>query len=313
MDISSASDPRENASPDTAPPLLKIDAETCVACGLCVRACPTRYLTQSAPKTRPECVISGRCLQCGHCVAVCPTGAIVHIRMDRDAFQPVNTEWDAESVALLLRAKRSVRFFKKKQVPRELLTRLLDSAVCAPTNSNSQDRAFLVLTDRAFIHAVETSIIDTFRKWLEAEKQKGADPASYLMVAANNFIAAYEQGRHPVFHEAPCVIGAHSRADNFFGSYNCVAAMDYLMLHAHALGLGSCVIGAAAHMPKATGRFLGLADDRMLQSVIVLGYPDIRFKRTVSRRPAEVCWHSAPNASGASGPRSDAPAHHVKQ
>lgn len=285
MQSAHTSDAHGAAQQGTDLPLVEIDADSCVGCGLCVRVCPTRYLTQKAPKTRPECI------QCGHCVAVCPTDSIIHKQMDMDAFQPISDVRDVEFVERLLHAKRSVRHFKDKPIPREIIERLLNSAACAPTNSNSQDRAFIVLTERSFINAFELLIIDTFRTWMENELAKSNDSNPYLIASAKGFIAAHEQGAHPVFHSAPCVICAHSRENNYFGTYNCISATDYLMLHASSLGLGSCVAGAALHSPKEANRFLGLADDRRLQSVIVLGYPAIRYKRTVSRRPAQVCWH----------------------
>ena len=57
---------------------------------------------------------------------------------------------------------------------------------------------------------------------------------------------------------------------------------------AHAMNLGSCVIGAALHVPDATQKFLGLPEDRVIHSVVTLGYPKMNFRRTVYRRPVEV-------------------------
>lgn len=271
---SDSSDAHGTARQGADLPVVEIDADTCVGCGLCVRICPVEYLSQSMPKTRPEPVADGRCVHCGHCVAVCPTRAITHRHMDPAEFRPVVDNWDADSFQMLLHAKRSVRRFKNKSVPRDIVERLLTSAASAPTNSNTQDRAFLVLTESDFIQTFESAIVDGFRAWTKYALENGSDPDSYDIVAARAFIDKYERGNHPVFYNAPCVICAHSHAANFFGAYNCITAMDYLMLHAHVLGLGA---------------------DRRLHSVIALGYPDIRFKRTVSRRPPQVCWHQSQN------------------
>lgn len=60
----------------------------CVACGLCVKACPDNIIKMSSAKGDPEkgekkrypkeyTVDIGRCMYCGYCVEACPFGALV--------------------------------------------------------------------------------------------------------------------------------------------------------------------------------------------------------------------------------------------
>lgn len=51
---------------------VNIDADTCIACGACVDACPTDALTV----TDVAVVDPDACIDCGSCVAVCPTDSM---------------------------------------------------------------------------------------------------------------------------------------------------------------------------------------------------------------------------------------------
>jgi len=59
-----------SASPSAA---YAIDSSSCVACGLCVEACPHNAIRFQG--TTPV-IIQSRCQQCGACVNVCPQSAI---------------------------------------------------------------------------------------------------------------------------------------------------------------------------------------------------------------------------------------------
>lgn len=51
---------------------VTINAEECVACGVCVDACPTDALSVD-----DVCVVDAdTCIDCGTCIEECPTDAI---------------------------------------------------------------------------------------------------------------------------------------------------------------------------------------------------------------------------------------------
>lgn len=53
---------------------LKINAETCIGCTHCIKACPTEALRVKDGKAR---LIRERCVDCGECMRVCPVSAII--------------------------------------------------------------------------------------------------------------------------------------------------------------------------------------------------------------------------------------------
>lgn len=273
-------------------PLIEIDPGKCVACGQCTLICPTKAIIRQEGKIPPKFAENGRCIRCGHCVSICPTGAIKHIEMATENFRTIKSDWTPDMIEMLLCSKRSVRYFTEKPVEKETIEKLLEVAVQAPSDGNNQDRSFVVLTDRSYIEAYETAIIDAYRAFLEQQLAAGVDPMFWKFQYIRPLLAKHEAGEHPIFRNASCVICAYAKKEDYFGSYNCVAAMDYLMLMAHSMGLGSCILGFGFNPSEIGHKFLGLSDSHLLHSVVAIGHPKYKFRRTVSRRPPEITWHS---------------------
>ncbi len=56
-----------------------IDADECIACGVCVDACPSGVLDLG---DIAEVVDEDNCIACGACLDACPSGAIIEISED---------------------------------------------------------------------------------------------------------------------------------------------------------------------------------------------------------------------------------------
>lgn len=65
-----------------------IDTETCVGCGLCVKACPMDVIRLKDGKAR-VCYVE-ECMCCAACEDVCPTGAI-YVSPEKD--NPLMVSW----------------------------------------------------------------------------------------------------------------------------------------------------------------------------------------------------------------------------
>ncbi len=129
--------------------LFTVDQEKCQRDGLCAAECPAMLIEITGKESFPTPIAGAEelCINCGHCVAICPQGALSLKTMAPEDCPPVRKELllTAEHCEHFMRSRRSIRKYKEKPVPRDLLTRLIEVARYAQTGSNSQPVHWLVI------------------------------------------------------------------------------------------------------------------------------------------------------------------------
>ena len=291
-----------------------IDPNLCTGCGLCVKVCPSDTLSLVEGKA----VVSGdRSLGCGHCVAVCPDDAVRVGELDPDtvaldgleaslcAVQP--GEADAGALVALMRSRRSCRNFRKRPVPRQVLSDLVNIGISAPSGTNCQLWTFTLLPDRPTVLKAAEETMAFFRNlnklsersWLRnGLKLVGQrDLYDYHAEYHDRVVEAMEEyrrtGRERLFHGAPAAIFVGSRPGGTTPAEDALLATQNILLAAHALGLGTCLIGFVVEAARRRQRIktcVGMPADEPLHAVIALGYPAETFQRQVPRRSPTVRW-----------------------
>lgn len=259
--------------------LIRIDETACNHDGLCVKACPLGLLEQSGGEVPVEIPAAEElCIHCGHCVAICPTAALTHSGMPQDDFTPAPAaQPDAGQVEALLLGRRSVRDFRKAPVSRENLEPLLEVARRAPTASNSQNVAWIMIQDAERLER----IISLTVAWL-ADSPRG--PAYARLI---------DSGRDVVLRGATTLALAHTPEDYPWCDVDCAIALTYMELHAASLGLGVCwggLVTAASRAMPDLREALGLQDGRRLGGALMLGQPRSRHRLVPPRNPVSVDW-----------------------
>ena len=276
--------------------------DTCVQCGACVAVCPARVFVGNGmvAAARPA-----GCILCGHCVAVCPVDAVLHHGFDGEEFPPISdaARLDADALTSLLRARRSVREFKDQPVARPVLEKLLHIARYAPTASNAQDVRFIVITDANKRRALSQRIV----KWMLlagklaripgilplAARSWGRERLQGYLGSLDGFADAAARGDDPIFYKSPALILTHRHKGNFFGVENSSYATYQLVLAAHAMGLGTCMIGfltLLARYDPVLRRLAGIPKGHRIATALVVGYPIYRYRRLVPRREPKARW-----------------------
>ncbi|KAA0007517.1 MAG: nitroreductase [Thermoplasmata archaeon] len=145
-----------------------------------------------------------------------------------------------------IRIRRSIRRFKQKPVPVEMLEKLVDAARVAPSGANLQPLEYIVVTDASLCDRVFEGL-----KWagyLKPEWRPPEDekPSAYIVVLADKQKSPY--------YEVDIGLAAEN-----------------IMLLAVEYGLGCCVL---RNIDKDEIRSLFSVPDYLyIDSVIAVGYP----------------------------------------
>ena len=271
--------------------LFVIDDAKCTRCGLCFLECPASVIDMREKKALPTLAEGGeeRCIACGHCVAVCVPGALSHRDMKPDELTQVNSRQlpTPAQVERFLKMRRSIRAYKRKPVPREVLQKLIDIARYAPSGTNSQPVQWLVIEDPKEVHRLAGMVADWMRPMI------GALPQMTNAFHLDLIVAAWDLGVDTITRGAPHVIVAHAPSDIPLAEGNSYIALTYLELAAYSLGLGACWAGwfqfaAANHPPMVEA--LQLPEGHQNYGAMMIGYPKHRFRRIPLRNEPQIIW-----------------------
>jgi coenzyme F420-0:L-glutamate ligase/coenzyme F420-1:gamma-L-glutamate ligase len=153
-------------------------------------------------------------------------------------------------------SRRSVRKFKPEPVPEEVVRRILESAHAAPSAHRSQPWRFVVLRDGAARRSLAERMAEAYAR--DAD-QISAAPLVVLALADESCL--------------PAGLGRRAEGERLLLAQSVAAAVQNLLLAAHAEGLGACWICAPAFCPQTVGGHLRLPETWIAQALVLIGYP----------------------------------------
>ncbi len=189
----------------------------------------------------------------------------------------------------VLFGRRSIRKFREEPVPREVVERLIEAAFAAPIGTRDECRSFIVLTGEA----KERLVAEVLEPGL-------ARLAGLLDDCAARDTVRYTQALLPPLRQAPVVIAAYMDLidrDESLALPTVAAAVENLLLAAHAEGLGACWTTGSLYLAEDIREYLGLYD-KQLVALIPLGYPAQSPER--SPRAPRVDWRGVADAPASS-------------
>ena len=213
--------------------------------------------------------------------------------------------FDTVRLVNLMASRRSCRHFSSRPVERPLLEDLVRAGITAPSGTNCQPWTFSILAERAAVERLGRCVGDFFRRtnrmavkpWLRAllrllGKPQLADYYRNHFTAVQEALAAWDRGEADrLFHGAPAVIVVAARDDASCPAEDALLAAGNMLLAAHAMGLGTCLIGfaiAAMRRDRRIVRRLAIPDGETPHAVIALGWPRETYQHVAARKPATI-------------------------
>ena len=179
----------------------------------------------------------------------------------------------------VVRNRRAVREYKDSPIGQEVMERLIEAAILAPSAMNAQPWAFAALLDRQRID----SYAERARQWLlENPAESGFGDEGHRILERSGF---------SIFYHAPALVLVMARSPVRQSMEDCCLAAQNLMLAARDEGIGSCWIGFARpwlNLPS-TKKELGFAEEYCVVAPVVMGYP-VAWPESHGRKAAEIHW-----------------------
>jgi coenzyme F420-0:L-glutamate ligase/coenzyme F420-1:gamma-L-glutamate ligase len=175
----------------------------------------------------------------------------------------------------VIKQRRSIRKYKKDPIPQEVIHRILEAAVYAPSAHNAQPWRFIVVTDQGQKEGLADAMANV---WL-AELERDHIPKNVVQKALEASIRR--------FTSAPLLVLCcftmddmdtypdveRQRNERDLAVQSLAASIQNLLLAAHSKGLGACWFCAPAFCKTAVRQTLKIPCSVEPQALITLGYP----------------------------------------
>ncbi len=148
----------------------------------------------------------------------------------------------------IIKKRRTIRRFKQKEIPIEILKKFVDMARIAPSGANMQPIEYIIVNDKKIVDE-----IFPLTGWAGYLGKDGPPP----------------EGQRPV---AYIVILINKTINSPTPEYDVGAAVENILLSATYEGIGTCWIGSINR--EKLKEILEVPEIYKIDSIIALGYPD---------------------------------------
>jgi nitroreductase len=198
-----------------------------------------------------------------------------------------------------IKERKSIRAFKADPVPLDLLKKIIEQALRAPSWANTQPWEFAVVTGKK-LKAIQDACVKRGSQGMQNSPSEVARPPEYpepYISRIKSMQATERRGRSSEMKKedfeagfarnarhygAPvCIyllVGKNflyqEKGNNVWAMYDCGSVVENIMLLATHYGLGTIAQAMAVVYPDLIRKELGIPEDRLIALGIAIGYPD---------------------------------------
>ena len=327
--------------------VFNVDAEKCTGCSRCVKTCPIQLLVMDDKKPRTnERYDHFRCITCQNCAAACPEDAITisgdyrvggGFWKNSDIYSgpktlpnplsadttPAYDEYEDEltETERVIYKRRSVRIYKKKPVPRELIERVLEAGRFAPSAGNNQPWKFVAVTNKSVIADINQKCKKSVKlvpwlcmphEWINKKVpgDRQAQPKWWQKLSYNMLARVKPGDCDQRVLGGVNTISSDPAYDTYFGApaliimladFRGIGSVDLdlgicgqnMVLAAHSLGLATCYVSLIRGLSiykSYQKKTLGIEYPFKIVTSLTLGYPAGQTDNIVKREEQRVNW-----------------------
>ncbi len=266
-----------------------IDLETCIGCGQCASDCPAMIISMETgiPAIAPD--LEQFCIHCMHCVAICSEGSVsVHgYGPQQGAPLPAKIMPEPEQMAMLIKARRSVRNYRDENLEPQLIDKLIEVAGHAPSGHNDRQLLYTVVDDKGVLFDLREDAIAGLEKLIKENKLPEG------MEMFGDIIEAWRKSATDIlFRGAPHLLIVSAPDESAAPVPDCLIALTTFELYAQSHGIGTIWNGLAmltiSELVPSLKKRLGIPEDHQIGYVMGFGYPAIQYERTIDRGKPQV-------------------------
>jgi nitroreductase len=242
---------------------------------------------------------------------VCPADAITVRGRDmspEDLFELPDEASRAgyDGLLCLMRSRRSVRVFNKKDVPRGVIDAVVDAVATAPMGLPPSDVEILVLDSREKVAEFAGDMVDLMVKsrWVFSlpmrmfmhafyAKEEIEGLKTFVLPLIDIMSERREQGVDWLLYGAPLAMYFYTSAGA--DPADPLVAATYAMLAAESLGLSGSMIGSIAPFLQSGGGKIkekyGIPKKARQGIMVIFGYARVSYKKGVTRRLGGVRFY----------------------
>ena len=194
------------------------------------------------------------------------------------------------SLSNVIKKRRSIRKYLPRQVPQSIIKEVLAAAGWAPSAHNSQPWRFIVLADASVKRRLAYAMADAWVKDLQrdgitVESDKRTERVERFATAPVLVLACLTVVDLRKFPDSERQMCERDLAVQSFG-----AALQNLLLAAHAKGLGACWFCAPAFCKETVRKILEIPDAVEPQAFVAMGYPAEKPKVPIKKLLEGYCF-----------------------
>jgi nitroreductase len=206
-----------------------------------------------------------------------------------------------------IRTRKSIRLFKPDPVPKEILTEILETAVCSPSAVNCQPWEFTVLAGdvienikKANVEMIKSGVMPQMERppvgkptdsvYRRRQVELGIELFKLMGIERDDTEKRMQWAERGFrFFDAPAAIILS--ADRSLGEaaplIDIGAVMQTICLVALNYGLGTCIENQGVSYPDVLRKFAGIPESKQIIIAIAIGYPDLDFPANKLRSTRE--------------------------